>query len=454
MRNRSTLILILIVALLMSMSIPVYGAAAQDKPTMIVDHIDAIPGETVEVAVRIEKNPGILGTTLKLEYGENLKLLSAANGDAFSVLSMTPPGRLVSGCYFNWYAESIDSSQVKDGTILKLRFLISEYAAFGTSDAITVSYQEGDMFDNALKPVSCAIQNGGISIKKQQSTVRCDSVLSAADGVHVECQSDSAMQDVTVLLASYSTNGQFQSCTMRETALNAGKNSLMFYGADPSLQYKAFTLRNGVPLCGARASVRAFTVRFNDYDGALLSSQLVPVGTDAVPPQTPERTGYVFAGWQGAYTNVQADSVITAKYKKDTAPALVVESAEAAAGDANVTVRVKIRNNPGILGMTLKLSYDAAAAELVDSASGVAVGKLNYTKPGKYKNGCIFTWYAEQLSAGDVADGDILVLTFRVSDTTPAGAYPITLSFTDGDVFDRNLQTVSLKIENGNINIK
>ena len=124
---------------------------------------------------------------------------------------------------------------------------------------------------------------------------------------------------------------------------------------------------------------------------------------------------------------------------------------EAAAGDANVTVRVKIRNNPGILGMTLKLSYDAAAAELVDSASGVAVGKLNYTKPGKYKNGCIFTWYAEQLSAGDVADGDILVLTFRVPDTTPAGAYPITLSFTDGDVFDRDLQTVSLKIENGNI---
>ena len=454
MRKRRAFVLILLAALLISASMPICGAAAQDMPTMIVDHIDAIPGETVEIAIRIEKNPGILGTTLKLEYGESLKLLSAANGDAFSMLSMTPPGRLVSGCYFNWYAESIDSSQVQDGTILKLRFLVSEDAAYGTSETITVSCQEGDMFDNALKPVSCAIQNGGISIKKQQSAVRCDSVLSAADGVHVEYQSDSVMQDVTALLASYSTNGQFRSCVAREMVLNAGKNSLVFYGTDPSLQYKVFTLRNGVPLCGAKAAVRAFTVRFNDYDGTLLSSQLVAVGADAVPPQTPGRTGYVFAGWRGTYTNVQADSVVTAQYKKDTAPALVIDSAEAAAGDANVTVRVKIRNNPGILGMTLKLSYDAAAVELVDSASGAAVRKLNYTKPGKYKNGCIFTWYAEQLSAGDVADGDILVLTFRVPDTTPAGAYPITLSFTDGDVFDRDLQTVSLKVENGNINIK
>ena len=213
-------------------------------------------------------------------------------------------------------------------------------------------------------------------------------------------------------------------------------------------------MQKDMPLCSAVEPVHAFTVQFKDYDGTVLSSQLVPAGEDAVPPQSPQRSGYVFAGWSGNYTNIQADCVFVAQYKEDTTPTIVVESAEGKAGDSAVTVKVRIRNNPGILGMTLKVTYDATAIELIDSASGAAVSKLNYTKPGRYKNGCVFAWYADQLNMEDIADGELLILTFRIPSTTLAGEYPIEISYTYGDVFDRNLQSLNLKIENGSIRVK
>ena len=58
-----------------------------------------------------------------------------------------------------------------------------------------------------------------------------------------------------------------------------------------------------------------FTVRFLDWDGTLLDKQKVKRGRDAVPPEDPERTGYLFIGWDTEFTNVQKDLDITALYQ-------------------------------------------------------------------------------------------------------------------------------------------
>ena len=119
-----------------------------------------------------------------------------------------------------------------------------------------------------------------------------------------------------------------------------------------------------------------------------------------------------------------------------------------------MSVPVSVVKNPGILGMTLVVSYDESVMSLVDCANGDATSMLSFTKPKRYKSGSIFTWYGEAISDDEVIDGEVLVLTFNVSEAVAAGSYPVEISYTDGDIFDANLSSVTLAVKNGNIIIK
>ena len=71
-------------------------------------------------------------------------------------------------------------------------------------------------------------------------------------------------------------------------------------------------------------AVETFTVTFKDYNGSVLKTENVEKGKDAIPPANPIREGYTFNGWSGVYTNVTADTIITATYIKNTVETFTV----------------------------------------------------------------------------------------------------------------------------------
>ena len=138
---------------------------------------------------------------------------------------------------------------------------------------------------------------------------------------------------------------------------------------------------------------------------------------------------------------------------ENTAPSFVVDSISASKGEA-VTVAVNIRNNPGILGMTLTLSYDSSAMTLTNATCGSAVSDaLAFTKPGRFTNPCNFTWDGIELDDSQIKDGELLVLTFDVAKNAASGTYPIAITYDEDGIFDKNLKPVDFKILNGSVTV-
>ena len=89
------------------------------------------------------------------------------------------------------------------------------------------------------------------------------------------------------------------------TALSAGSVSWLTGAVEPAAT-ATITYRHQV------------TISFEDWDGTSLGvPQTVYVGEDVVPPADPTRTGYHFTGWSGSYENVQASATLVAQYNPD-----------------------------------------------------------------------------------------------------------------------------------------
>ncbi len=201
-------------------------------------------------------------------------------------------------------------------------------------------------------------------------------------------------------------------------------------------------------------NLRKHTVTFKDWNGTVLSTQKVMHSFAAIAPEAPEREGFKFVGWSTDFKNITRTTVVTAIYEADNTPTFVVNSVSVNAGDRNVTVAVSVKNNPGILGMTLSVEYDETIMTLVDAQSGSALSDvLNFTKANTLASGCNFVWDGQEITAENIKNGEILLLTFNILEDALSGSYPITVSYAEGDIIDGNLNVASFEIENGNITV-
>lgn len=129
---------------------------------------------------------------------------------------------------------------------------------------------------------------------------------------------------------------------------------------------------------------------------------------------------------------------------------LSVETKNAVPG-STVVMEVKIKDNPGVLGMVLRVDYNAKL-QLTDAKSGEAFAPLVMTKPGKYTSSSKFTWDGQELKEEDIRDGIILVLTFRVSDEAKEGE-KLNINIYCENAVNSDLNDLNIITENGYINV-
>lgn len=129
---------------------------------LITENKYGYPESEVEVNVNIQNNPGIAGATLNLQYDPKLTLISAENGEAWGKLAFTLPAKLENPSTFLWDSER--GMTREDGTVLKLKFSISDQAAEGDQLSVNLSYVQGDLYDENMENVNLQIVNGCITV--------------------------------------------------------------------------------------------------------------------------------------------------------------------------------------------------------------------------------------------------------------------------------------------------
>lgn len=139
---------------------------------------------------------------------------------------------------------------------------------------------------------------------------------------------------------------------------------------------------------------------------------------------------------------------------EDGRPRIVISNTEAKPGDT-VFVTATLVNNPGILGMSIALSYEEGVLELIDAQSGEAFSEvLTMSHSKTLGNGCVFLWDGEEVLKDQILDGSVLKLQFKISEKAAPGKCTIILICNKGGTVDNNLQIVDVDVINGFINIK
>ena len=139
-----------------------------------------------------------------------------------------------------------------------------------------------------------------------------------------------------------------------------------------------------------------YTVKFVDYNGTLLKEEVVKKGQSATAPDDPTREGYVFTGWNKSYTNIQADTVITATYLMEKVTytvtfvdfdGTVLDTQIVTTGEAAKAPEVPEREGYAFIGWDKDFSsitYNLTVTALYEDIRVYLVGSFNEWQTGTF----------------------------------------------------------------------
>ena len=131
-------------------------------------------------------------------------------------------------------------------------------------------------------------------------------------------------------------------------------------------------------------------------------------------------------------------------------PEIIVKSVKARAGQT-IDIIIGITNNPGLASAKLKVIYDTNVLTLKNVTDAGVLGSTSHSP--SLTSPYVLYWNNGSATEDFTFNGTIATLTFEISDTAAKGYYPITLDFTEEDIFNVNMDVVTIYAVSGEIEI-
>lgn len=130
--------------------------------------------------------------------------------------------------------------------------------------------------------------------------------------------------------------------------------------------------------------------------------------------------------------------------------AISLDSCEADPG-GEISVPIRLVNNPGIISAEIEVVYDAEVLDWVGVQAGDYAGTV-----GDYEIGIgqSVAWFARDERTDIAQDGVLVTLSFKVKEETQAKSTQISVSYDEENVFDAILNNVYFEVVPGVVTIK
>ena len=163
MKYKKLFACIISLSLLWMIAFPTFAVSTA---RVFADSVQAVPGKTVSIPVKIENNPGLMG--FKLTFDDSPKTLSKPKVQKGSV---TKNGMMndsitsqTNGSFDVVWSDSSETAE--NGVLMILQFEVKENASDGKYD-IKCTYSQDDTFNEKLESVHLNVSNINVEISKQ-----------------------------------------------------------------------------------------------------------------------------------------------------------------------------------------------------------------------------------------------------------------------------------------------
>lgn len=153
----------LLLSLFILLSITAVNVSADSEPSFELTKVYGDPGETVQIELIINNNPGITALSVDIGYSsDDLELIGIDNAGLFEdpisvgMLSANP-------IPISWYAGD-SGDKTDNGTVAILKFKIREGA---DNSAVTISYNPENVINSAIQNKPFATVNGMVGIGEE-----------------------------------------------------------------------------------------------------------------------------------------------------------------------------------------------------------------------------------------------------------------------------------------------
>jgi len=162
-RLKRPLSLFTAVAMMLTTTFSALPVMAEGVPTFAASSTSANPGDTVEITISIENNPGITSAAMDVSFPDELTLTSVSlKRDVYTGQFNGPQSLPVTKkVRLNWANGLADNST--SGLFATLNFSVSESAGEGTYP-ISITYDPDDVFNLEETNINFQVSNGSITI--------------------------------------------------------------------------------------------------------------------------------------------------------------------------------------------------------------------------------------------------------------------------------------------------
>jgi len=137
----------------------------------------------------------------------------------------------------------------------------------------------------------------------------------------------------------------------------------------------------------------------------------------------------------------------------ETDPMIIVSDATGAPG-GTASVTIDLKNNPGIVSMTLYMSYNDEILTLTEVNDAGVLGSTSH-KP-ELVDPYTLVWVNDTATTNYTVNGTIVTLVFTVSSTAEKGTIvpiDITYDYDNYDVYDKDANKIKFEIDNGSVTV-